>query len=318
MQQTKRLRIEEERTRQQVELLRTEEERTKQHANLLHTEEKKTSERANLLRTNAKKLSRQVELLRIKVRRSRRMALLLHIKESNHLIQKIELTSVRLSLLQKRIRALKAIKTREVIKVMIARQQAELLRNNEAVLRLQSERLRIKEESNQLRQQIAREKVRLSLLEKRIRAYEEDLQRTTSRDNSRILNEAANEVATAVRETVAPPTKPATSGGLYILIIPISVALVFLYVIMQLRIQRNNQFNIPQLAESLIYSLSPKRDAENIIGDLQEELLIIVKESGPFKAKIWLYKQTLLSACPLIYSRAMQVAQRLIKSQSRL
>lgn len=105
---------------------------------------------------------------------------------------------------------------------------------------------------------------------------------------------------------------------LFALIIPLSAALLFLvFVAVLLRNQRNSHHGIPPVAKSLIQILSSARDTENIIGDLQEEYLVIVENLGTFKAKIWLYKQTLLSACPLLHSRVMRVAQQLIKLPGR-
>jgi hypothetical protein len=61
-----------------------------------------------------------------------------------------------------------------------------------------------------------------------------------------------------------------------------------------------SQSTLPNTAEYLLYLLLPRKDRESIIGDLYEEYPLVVKKFGVKKAKLWVYRQVLCSAWPLI------------------
>jgi hypothetical protein len=64
----------------------------------------------------------------------------------------------------------------------------------------------------------------------------------------------------------------------------------------------------PKKAEYLLYYLLTKPDRESIPGDLEEEYrTIIVPKFGPQYARIWYWKQVILSVWPIIGSRLRRI-----------
>lgn len=80
---------------------------------------------------------------------------------------------------------------------------------------------------------------------------------------------------------------------------------------------KEKQVNVSKITESFISLILSKRDAENMVGDLQEELYALVKIKGPLKSRIWLYRQIFNSALPLLINKIRRLVLRLTKSLRR-
>lgn len=170
-----------------------------------------------------------------------------------------------------------------------------------------STRMRIREENTRMRLENERQREKLKRLEERVKAIEEESRRLSGREPMPRFSAPA-----------PAPAAPTSSSSSTLNIISLAVMVALSVAIIFILMDSKPQGGTPQLPKSLIRLLSSKEDAENIIGDLQEEVLVIFDTSGPFKARVWLYKQTLFSVFPLIYNRVTRVALRLTESWRRL
>lgn len=78
------------------------------------------------------------------------------------------------------------------------------------------------------------------------------------------------------------------------------VGLVLLGALIGASKQKKLYASTPKFGEYLLYLLLPKRDRENLIGDLAEEYVEVQLKFGTMAANIWYYKQVFTSAWPLI------------------